>query len=252
MAQGKLLFAIVREAECEALKRLSGNAVKLWIAIRYGRREGEPFAIGCRDFKEWGLGRDAAAKALQELVEANLLSIVERGSFGRRGRRTIYSIVHTKAYERKQSGITDNKSAKSPGMPTTNDKTVRVCRQQTRKESVNSDTPKDTPAPAEQEQGAGVSVNIEENAERERELQLQKERSRRIERNAKRFGWSDKALMDKAGGPKAADFLCRKLESGQFTEQQFRARLAESDKGSGTERSETLTPRKIIQRSAYG
>lgn len=230
MAQGKPLFAIVRGAECEALKLLSGNAAKLWIAIRYGRREGEPFPVGCRDFSEWGLGRDAAARALHELVDAGLMAIVERGAFGRRGRRTVYAIVHTRAHEQEQSGITDNKSAKSPELPTTNGKTVRNCRQQTGKQSEIPDTPKDTSSTSSQKsKEEEVSVNPEAEAERESRQQAFKESMRRIGEAAKAAAMSDIAFIQKAGGREPADLLARSFERGNLSPLQLRARLAEGD-----------------------
>lgn len=244
MAQGKPLFAIVRGAECEALKRLSGNAAKLWIAIRYGRREGEPFPVGCRDFDDWGLNRNVVARALQELVDAGLMKIVERGAFGRRGRRTIYAIVHTKAHEREQSSNRDNKPGKSPSSVTTNRKTVPKSGQQPAKESRQRDTTRILPSTSSPEvEEKEVSVNPEAEAERESRQQAFKESMRRIGEAAKAVTMRDTAFIQKAGGREPADLLARSFERGNLTPLQLRARLAVDGEGALEEGSMGPAPR---------
>lgn len=233
MSKGAPLFAIVREAECEALKGLSANASKLWIAIRFGQKEHEPVTIGCRDFADWGVGRSAAAKALQDLVDAGLLRVAERGSFGRRGKRTVFSIVHTKAFEREQSANADNKPAFSPELRTTNQKRVPKSGQQTRKQSVYADTPKDTSSTSSRKsEEEEVFVDLEAGPEREARVKAQQESARRIERAALAVVMTDIAFIRKAGGPKPADLLARSFERGNLTPLQLRKRLADSEAGS--------------------
>ncbi|MEM9618368.1 MAG: hypothetical protein AAF936_10445 [Pseudomonadota bacterium] len=238
MSKRASLFAIVREAECEVLKGLSANASKIWIAIRFGRKDHEPIVIGCRDFSDWGVGRSAAAKALQDLVDAGLLRVAERGAFGRRGKRTVFNIVHTKAFEREQSANADNKPALSPELRTTNQRRVPKSGQQTGKESVSADTPKDTSSTSSRKsEEEEVSVDLQAEADREERVKAQQESARRIERAAIAVAMTDFAFIRKAGGPKPADLLARSFDRGNLTPLQLRKRLADSEAGSAEQES---------------
>lgn len=242
MGKRQPLFVIVREAECEALKGLSANAVKLWVAIRYGRREDEAFPIGCRDFGDWGLSRNVVARALQELQDAGLLNVMDRGAFGRRGKRTVYAIVHTKAFEREQSRQRDNKIEKSPASVTTNVKTVPQAGQQTRKESLQRDTPKDTSSTSSQKsKEEEVSVNSEAEAERLASITALREKKKVIGEAADQLGCRIDQFEEKSGGIDAAHFLALKLRRGNLTLQQLRKRLAESEAGALEEEDEGPT-----------
>lgn len=96
-------FAFVRASEVAALKSLSPNASKLWIAVRAGRDEAKPFDCGARDFRDWGLSKDQTSRALAELVAIGLLELEAQSSFGEKRRRARYRIVHRRDGEKLQS-----------------------------------------------------------------------------------------------------------------------------------------------------
>ncbi len=230
-------FGLVRKSELDLIKTLKPRArpraIAVMVAIRSILQRRVEGAFSDRDFREFGLAREAAAGGLVDCISLGLLEIISKGTLTGRGHKTKYRIVHSKASSGKTAGKPANNGTKTrpfveetAGKPASNGRETKPFNKKT---AGKPDTTKDTPAPAEQEQGAGVSSNFEAEAEHQARMEAQKDRARRIERSAKRIGWTDMALIRKAGGPSAADFLCRKLESGQFTEQQFRARLVEGD-----------------------
>ncbi len=91
------------------------------------------------------------------------------------------------------------------------------------------------PAASAQPQGAGVSSDIEEDAEGLRKVEQDKPllRSRLQACDAARVDWN--GFKEKAGGQEAADLLVLRHASGKLTDQQLRARLADSEAVSGTD-----------------
>ena len=118
-------FAIIREAEAEALQRLAPLALKAFVAIKFGRRDGEEFAFGVRDLEEWGIKRSAAAASIAELVSAGLLAIVAESSFGAKRRRRVFKVAHTRKSAPLQSAPADTAEAYSPPARTMTPATVR-------------------------------------------------------------------------------------------------------------------------------
>lgn len=220
-------FVYVRAEECEALKRLKPSTAKLWIAIRYGRNEGQPFSAGSRDFKEtWGLGRDAVASGLNELVAAGLLKMVREGGF-KRGARHTFKIVHTKAFSRNTAGKPANSKSDTAGL---SGKIGRKTRQLGNNTVGLSGPSKDTSSTSSRKsEEEEVSLDREADAERDARVRAHKESMRRIGRAANVVALPDMAFIEKAGGPKPADLLARSYERGNLTALQLRARLVESE-----------------------
>lgn len=220
-------FAFVRAAECAALMRCRPSAALAFIFIRsvLATREGHPFLCGSRDFKPCGLGRDAAERALEDLEREGLIRRVSRGDFTR-GKKASWQIIHTREGGQNTAGKPANCKSDTAGLSANSGRKTRQLGGNT---AGLPATPKDTPAPAEQEQGAGVSSSDKTEVERDVDLQAQKERARRIERGAKAALMSDFAFIRALGGPQRADFLARKLDRGDITPEQLRARVAASE-----------------------
>lgn len=240
----KLPFSLFRAGEVSKLQKMSGNATKVMMAIRFGRWEGESFVIGCRDLEEWGLKRTTGWKVLKELVNAKLLKVVKEGSFGTRGKKTSYEIVHTKAYEEKQAADTNNCTIVSPLGRTVDDERVREHRQQRQKESVGADIPKETSSTSSQKSkdeevstsatAAAVAAAAERLAKEERaerEALDRRKQNMRIGKAADAVGKLAIEFKEQVGSWEAAEELAMKFERGELTPQQLRARLAVGDAG---------------------
>ena len=239
-------FVIVRRGEVEKLKRLSANASKLLIAIRFGRKEDEPFAVGCRDFEDWGIKKTVAAEALKELVEAGLLKIVEETAFEYKRQRQAYRIVHTRDYERQQSAMADTQKAPSPVGRTVDGATVRPSGQNAVLQSGGADIPSKPSSPSSRKAKEGLGSACasasadgadadrgarEAEREHQKALEAQRDRSKRIFEAASAIGKRPYDFMKMAGGPKPADFFARKWKRGELTTEQLKSRLAESKAG---------------------
>ena len=149
-------FAFVRAAECAALMRCRPSAALAFIYIRsvLAKREDQTFLCGSRDFKDCGLGRDAAAGALEDLQREGLIRCVSRGDFTR-GKKASWQIVHTRASSQNTAGKPAKCKTDTVGLSANSGRKTRQLGGNT---AGLPATPKDTPAPAEQEQGAGVTA----------------------------------------------------------------------------------------------
>ncbi len=227
-------FAHVREAECEALKGLSADAAKLWIAIRFGRDDTRDFSCGCRDFKDWGLKRDRVCKAIGELVAAKLLERVACASFGEKRRRARYRITHTKKSEALQSLRTDKADLDSRSTATVDGATVAQDGQSGSPQSLKSDIPKEASRP---------SASSQEGREASEGRAQARERSLRIERAAAAAEMQKWAFVEKAGGLEQADFIAKRHEVSKLSAPQLRRALAERANGLENEAASAATAR---------
>lgn len=241
-------FAFVREAECEALKGMKPSAALAWIAIRsdLGRNgENEPFPCGSRDFKEWGLGRDAAAAALKEFVSKGLLEIVTAGSFGRRGSRSTFRIVH-----RRSTQAEENKAGKSANSkPVTAGKSAnsgRKTRQLAEITAGFSDTSSMTSSTSSQKSKEEEVIDrFEVDPQRSEKVRAHQASIRRIDSAAAALVMKGWEFIQRSGGPKAADLLARSFERGNLTPEQLRRRLADSGAISASSRTGGMPERAI-------
>lgn len=235
-------FAFIREPEGEALKRLSPLAAKVFIAVRLGRREDQPFELGVRDFKDWLISKDQAARGLAELVAAGLLETLREASFGEKRVRRRFRIVH-----RKQAGQSQNRDAATGGSR----KGATVIPIQSRRrdyqkplQSQNRDIHKEASSPSAQKpkgeeaagrrpeppppDGGGSAARV-----------CFREERRCVERAASRLAMSAYALTAALGGPKAAASLALALHRGDLSLVEARARLTSREecfgKGAGGE-----------------
>ena len=223
-------FAYVRKPECEALMRCKPSAAMALIYIRsvLAKREDRPFQAGSRDFKNCGLGRDAAAGALRDLEAAGLIRCEDRGGF-KRGKKATWRIVHTKAFTKNTAGKSANPTDDTVGKPANIGRKTRQLEQNT---AGLSDTPKETSSTSSQKsKEEEVSVCAERDAAREAQLRAHKESMRRIGRAAEAVAMADMVFIKKAGGLRPADLLARSFERGNLTPLQLRKRLADSEAG---------------------
>ena len=224
-------FAYVRKAECKALINCKPSAAKAFIYIRsvLAQREDRPFQAGSRDFKECGLGRDAAASALRDLETAGLIRCVDRGGFTR-GKKTTWQIVHTKASAKNTAGKPANTLGDTAGKPANPGRKTRQLEQNT---AGLPDTLKETSSTSSKKsKEEEVSLSARNQVEHQARVAIHRDSIRRIERAAKAVAMPTMAFMNKAGGPKPADLLARSFERGNLTPFQLRKRLADSEAGS--------------------
>ena len=210
-------FSLIREPEAEALKSLSSNAAKAFIAIKFGRRDGDKIPFGVRDLEAWGLKRTIAAAALNELVAAGLLRREAVASFGSKRVKAVYSVTCTRKSAALQSAPPDTEGSHSPPERTMGAATVRSDGHKRALQSVPPDTSRTSLLPSGQEGREGG---------KEGRVAL-REQLLRIDEAAKAVAMTGPAFMQKAGGPKPADFLARKFERGDLTALQLRAALAD-------------------------
>lgn len=144
-------FALIREPEAEALKRLSGNAAKALIAVKFGRRDGDAIAFGVRDLEAWGMSRAGAGRALAELVSAGLFEVVEDSAFGAKRRRRVLRAVHAREKTGLQSRGRDTGEAHSLTGETMGGATVSPVRLSAPLQSHRRDTPRTSLLPSGQE-----------------------------------------------------------------------------------------------------
>lgn len=229
-------FALIREPEADALRSLSCNAAKAFIAIKFGRRDGDKIAFGVRDLETWGLSRSVAARALAELVGAGLLAIESNSTFGRKRQRRVYRVVHTREAPAPQSRQRDKGTRNSPSGGTIGGATVPQAGQTEAIQSRQRDTSQETSSTSSRK-----SKEEEVSAEQREGRASLREQLLRIDRAADAVAMTGTAFMQKAGGPKPADFLARKFERGDLTAMQLRAALADPPNGSARE-SEGRTP----------
>ena len=234
-------FALVREPEAAALKKLSSNAAKAFIAIKFGRRDGEDIAFGVRELEEWGLKKTTASEAMNELVEAGLLEVRENSAFGRKRKKRVYRVTHTRDACKPQSAPPDTRGRHSPAERTMTPAAVRQAGHKRALQSGGPDTTRRLPSTSSQEvEGEGS----QEAAAREASLKALRDRQRRIEAVAREAAMTSVAFMAKAGGPSAADFLARKFERGELTALQLNKALADPPNGSARE-SVAQSPRRL-------
>ena len=223
--------AFVRGPECEALRELPANAAKLWIAIRFGRREEADFAIGVRDFNDWGMGRDAVSRALSALIDAGLLRRVTKSSFGQKRKRAVYQIVHRREADSLQSVQPDKAVAHSPDSRTMKREQSGKTDCRSTLQSENTDITSTFSVPLERRK----DKEKVQDEERGSAVKKNRERLLRIERAAKAVAMTDGAFMKMAGGPEPADFLAQKFSRGDLDALQLRAALADPLVGSAKE-----------------
>lgn len=221
MSETRKACAHVRQPECEALKALSPGAAKLWIAIRYGRDDTQPFEAGIRDYETWGISKDQAARGFKKLFEAGLLEEVRAASFhGKKRTRRLVRIVHSKLAEEQSHGR-DNAG---PGSR----KSATVVSLQSRRrdygkplQSHKRDIPKEPPSPSAQEaEGEGGAAGARPpmgGAPPPGHRQTLKDGLERIDRQAERLGLSSASFTAKAGGPSRAASIAEALETGAMT-----------------------------------
>jgi hypothetical protein len=244
-------FAMVRGPECEALKSLKPSAAKLWIAIRCGRKEGEPFGAGSRDFKDWGMGRDAVASALKELVKAGLLEMVSIGGF-KRGSRSKFRIVHTRSFQKNTAGKPANPKSVTAGKPGNIGRKTRQLAQVT---AGKSDPPKDTSSTSSrksEEEEVSIDSERSDEAQRDAEIRTFKRQKTRIGVAADAVVMSMQTFEEKAGGFDAAVFLALSYERGKLSKQQLRARLMSIEAGLTREDEPVARPHANTARGACG
>lgn len=226
-------FALIREPEAEALKVLSPLAAKAFIAIKFGRRDGEKIPFGVRDLEEWGMKRSAAGRALAELVEAGLIKIFVDSAFGKKRLRRVFEVTHRRVGEPLQSRQRDKPPAHSPAGGTMEPATVPRTGLSGALQSHQRDTTRTSLLPSGQEGREGGKDKSEE--ERAEGVAALREQLLRVDKAAEAVAMTGSAFMQKAGGPKPADFLARKFERGDLTAMQLRAALADPPKGSARE-----------------
>jgi hypothetical protein len=215
-------FSLIREPEAEALKSLSSNAAKAFIAIKFGRRDGDKIAFGVRDLEAWGLKRTIAAAALNELVAAGLLRREAVASFGSKRVKAVYSVTCTRKSAALQSAPPDTEGSHSPPERTMGAATVRSTGHKRALQSAPPDTSQETSSTSSRK-----SKEEEVSAEPCEGRAALREQLLRIDKAAKAIAMTGPAFMQKAGGPKPADFLARKFERGDLTALQLRAALAD-------------------------
>lgn len=225
-------FAMIRQPEAEALKRLSSNAAKALMAMKFGRSDGEEIAFGVRDLAEWGLSSSTAARALDELKSANLIEIVSDSAFGVKKKRRTWRVVNVRQEQAEQSHRRETGTVHSATGGT-------IARKQSRQgdcdaslQSHGRDTPRTPSFPPVRREGKEGGQDVQAaDAEREAAVTALKEQQARIGAAAKAVAMADMAFIRAAGGPKAADFLARKFDRGELTALQLRAKLADSEAG---------------------
>lgn len=244
-------FAFIRAEEIEAINmldpRLRGTVAWVWIAIRSTYSEHKPFAVGSRDFKARGIGREAATNALAALINIGLLRLVREGGFTGRGHRAVYEIVHTRsgAAPEKTVGSPDTPKTETAGSPANNGRVARPFTKKTvgspaetagspgtilgeglpsslRSEGREEGRTAAVPAPSP----AKPSPGRREGEENPDPCQALKVALRRIEAASVAIGLPDRVFLDLAGGREAADFLARKFERGELSADQLRDALA--------------------------
>lgn len=215
-------FAFIREPEGEALKRLSPLAAKVFIAIRFGRREDEPFELGVRDLDDWLISKDQAARALTELVAAGLLETLRPASFGAKRVRRRLRIAHRKQPEQSQNR--DGADARSRKGATVIPLQSRKRDYETPPQSQKRDIPKEPPSASPSEakaEGGGSS-------------QALSEQRQGVKIAAERLGMTAWALTCASGGPKEANEFASALIRGDLSLGEARARLTARKEGLGT------------------
>ncbi len=229
-------YSLIFESEIEALKGLSGNAAKALIFLKFGGAEDR--AAGCREVADGaGLSKDQAARALRELVEADLLKVTHAGRYGRKGNVSKYKITHTPASKREsvQSRQCDTPERFSRTSATERPKSVAPARLKSKNQSHQCDTLKNASSASPQRR----KDEEEERAATER-LEAERAQNIRIGHAAEAVQLTAIEFRQKAGGWEAADFLAKRFESGKLTRRQLRARLVEITAGLGKIRNEAL------------
>ncbi len=221
-------FCIIREAEYEALKTLSANACKALVALKFGQCDGAKISFGVRDLEAFGMKKSAAADALKELAQANLIAIEKDSSFGAKRSKRVWRVIHTRDQPELQSATADTGKPDSPPRRTMARATVRHGGHGRRLQSAVADTPKETSptSSSKSEEGEVSPAELEERT-------AFRTRKRRIGEAAKAVAMPDHLFEEKAGGHEAADLLARSFERGNLTPLQLRARLAEGEAGFG-------------------
>lgn len=218
-------FAFIREPEGEALKRLSPLASKVFIAIRFGRREDEPFELGVRDLDDWSISKDQAARALAELVGAGLLEVARGASFGAKRVRRRLQIVHRQ--EAEQSQRRDTPAGGSRASATVIPLQSRRRDYEKPPQSQKRDIPKEASSPSAQKPKG------EEAAQGSTACPALREQRRRVEEAARRLGTGSGAFTSAAGGPTAANELALAFLRGDLSPSDVKARLAAREDGFG-------------------
>ena len=225
-------FGLVRRRELDAIKQLphrsKPRAIAVMVAIRAMHGEKNKVAIGDRDFREFGLAREAAAGGLKDCVAIGILEILRKGSCTGRGHKTEYRFVVKHASEQKKAGkpayhgtetrpFTEEKAwkpankgretkpfvEKAAGKPDTILGTSSTSSQKSKEEEV--------PCP-----------------EKRRQLKLKMQRRDRVAKELGMQGWR---FANEAGGLDRADFWARKFECGDLSAEQLRSRLAGPPEG---------------------
>ena len=223
-------FAFIRKPECEALRRCKPSAAMALIYIRsvLAQREDQPFLCGSRDFDGCGMGRDAAASALQDLEREGVIRCEDRGNFTR-GKKASWRLVHTRENEKITAGKPANCKTNTAGKPANSGRKTRQLGENTAGKPA---TPKETSSTSSQKsKEEEVSALSESETARASERQALRERLLRIDKAAKAVALAERSFIEKAGGLEPADLLARMWERGNLTPQQLRARLYAGEAG---------------------
>lgn len=225
-------FAVIREPEAEALKRLSGNAAKALIAVKFGRRDGDAIAFGVRELEAWGMSRAGAGRALAELVSAGLFEVVADSAFGAKRRRRVLRAVHARDKSDLQSRRRDTADAHSLTGETMGGATVSPVRLSTPLQSHRRDTPSTSLLPSGQEGREGGKEGAAGPAPGRREAESGMRRAAEL---AGRLQLPLMRLVERTGGSslKACD-LADQVQSGNVSLDQARSALGLDSAGSAS------------------
>ena len=236
-------FAIVRKVEFELIAKLEmrrrPRVIALIAAVRSMHGGARKIAISDRDFREFGLAREAAGEALKDAVAIGLLEIVEKGGLTGRGHKTLYSVVFARGEVRETAGkpgISGRETRpfvrETAGKPATKGRETRPFTEETAGKPGNTQETSSTSSRKSKEEEVSGTLRGAPPPEDGRAAAIAADRAtfRRRSALASDLQLPLMVLLNTAGGPRGADQLALKRERGELSLDEIRRRLRLTDR----------------------
>lgn len=239
-------FGLIRKRELDLIKTLPHRSrprlITLITAMRAEHGGKTQIALSDRDFRDYGLARDAAGCALKDAVAIGLLEIVRPGGLTGRGHKTVYRVPYAQRDTAGKPGTSGGETrpfrGKAAGKPAINGRETPPL---SGKAAGKPGTTQETSSTSSQKsKGEEVSSTMEPEAIAGR--QSLRESLLRIEQAARSLGLRERVFIERAGGREQADFLARAFDRGSLSPPQMAAKLAAISDGSASEPSVTPAP----------